>query len=377
MDRHPRPVMVAIGGDSGTGKTTLTRGLADLFGAENILTLCLDDYHTLDREARRRLGITALNPVANNIALMEDHVWALREGRGITKPVYDHTTGTLAAPEAVEPRPLVVVRGLFPLFTERLRAAFDVAVWLDPDEELKYHWKLQRDVAQRGHTVEGVIRQIVERQEDVRRYILPQRAHADMLIRFLPPPGYFPHSGRREAVSLNVQIRQAAHWFPSELRALALDGQGEWGGSFPPPVPVRGVGGADGGPPGYRRDHRPGPRRPDRREDRGVHRSSLRQASRCVRGRRVRGPAQRSSGPDTAPRGAPSGGGPRGRFPRGGHRAAGGGTSWSPRGVAWQLPRALCSRQMRLRGCGPSGLSEGIGPWRRPGASLPSVSWIG
>jgi phosphoribulokinase len=226
--------MVAIGGDSGTGKTTLTRGLADLFGAENILTLCLDDYHTLDREARRRLGITALNPVANNIALMEDHVWALREGRGITKPVYDHTTGTLAAPEAVEPRPLVVVRGLFPLFTERLRAAFDVAVWLDPDEELKYHWKLQRDVAQRGHTVEGVIRQIVERQEDVRRYILPQRAHADMLIRFLPPPGYFPHSGRREAVSLNVQIRQAAHWFPSELRALALDGQGN--GAAPSPL---------------------------------------------------------------------------------------------------------------------------------------------
>lgn len=237
MDRHPRPVMVAIGGDSGTGKTTLTRGLADLFGAENILTLCLDDYHTLDRETRRRLGVTALNPVANNIALMEDHVWALREGMGITKPVYDHTTGTLAAPEAVEPRPIVVVRGLFPLFTERLRAAFDVAVWLDPDEELKYHWKLRRDVARRGHTVEGVIRQIVERQEDVRRYILPQKAHADMLIRFLPPPGYFRRSGRGDAVPLDVQIRQAAHWFPGELQAVATEAHGD--GEVHPPSSLR------------------------------------------------------------------------------------------------------------------------------------------
>ncbi|HEX8968275.1 MAG TPA: zeta toxin family protein, partial [Chloroflexota bacterium] len=66
-----RPVMLAVGGDSGTGKTTLTRGLHDLFGADNILNICLDDYHTLDRLGRARAGLTALNPIVNNIALME------------------------------------------------------------------------------------------------------------------------------------------------------------------------------------------------------------------------------------------------------------------------------------------------------------------
>ncbi|HEV7666755.1 MAG TPA: hypothetical protein VGQ62_24690, partial [Chloroflexota bacterium] len=149
-----RPVMLAVGGDSGTGKTTLTRGIYDIFGEQNIRNICLDDYHTLDREGRKRARITALNPAMNNIGLMEQHVWALRDGETITKPVYDHASGRFGEPEVVVPRPIIIIRGLFPLFTERLRSAFDVKVWLQPDEELKYHWKVQRDVVQRGYLLE-------------------------------------------------------------------------------------------------------------------------------------------------------------------------------------------------------------------------------
>jgi phosphoribulokinase len=207
-----RPVMLAVGGDSGTGKTTLTRGIYDIFGADNILNICLDDYHTLDRAARRKAGITALNPAMNNVNLMEEQVWALRAGKTITKPVYDHSTGAFGAPEVVGPRPIVIIRGLFPLFTERLRQAFDVRVWLAPDEELKYHWKVQRDVAQRGYLLEEVIRQIVERQDDFRQHIEPQQVHADRIVRFLPPPGYLRarHDGHPDASHLNVQIIQRA-----------------------------------------------------------------------------------------------------------------------------------------------------------------------
>lgn len=191
VDRNGRPVLLAIGGDSGSGKTTIARGLYNLFGRENVVSICLDDYHKLDRRQRQQAGVTALNPAANDIELMEEQIWALREGRPVLKPVYDHSTGTFGQPELVEPRPWIVIRGLFPLFSERLRQAFDVRVWLDPEDELKYHWKVQRDVAQRGYTVEQVIRHIVERQDDLRRYILPQREHADIVVRFFTPPGYF------------------------------------------------------------------------------------------------------------------------------------------------------------------------------------------
>lgn len=202
-----RPVMVGLGGDSGTGKTTLARGIYDIFGAENILNVCLDDYHILDRARRAERGLTALDPRANDVALMEEHVWALRRGEVVRKPVYDHRTGTFGRPEEVEPCPIVVVRGLFPLFTDRLRSAFDVRIWLDPDDELKYHWKVKRDVAQRGYAIPQVIRQIVERQDDVRRYIHPQREHADLVVRFWPPPGHFADDPEARAASAHLNVR--------------------------------------------------------------------------------------------------------------------------------------------------------------------------
>lgn len=185
-----RPVMIAVGGDSGTGKTTTTRGIYDIFGESNILNICLDDYHTLDRDGRSREHITALNPICNNIPLMEEHVWQLRDRKPILKPVYNHSNGTFGEPELVEPRPIVIIRGLFPLLTERLRSAFDVRVWLDPQDELKYHWKLQRDVAQRGYVVEEVIASLIHRQDDLRQFIMPQVRHADIIVRFFTTPGY-------------------------------------------------------------------------------------------------------------------------------------------------------------------------------------------
>ena len=194
----PRPVMIAIGGDSGSGKATLARGIYDLFGEENILNICLDDYHTLDRDGRTREGITALNPIANNIRLVEEHIWNLRNGESIVKPVYDHVTGTFGEPEVVWPRPIIIIRGLFPLLTEQMRAAFDIKLWLDPQDELKYHWKLQRDVAQRGYIVEQVIAQIVHRQDDLRQVIMPQLRYADTVAHFFAPPQYLE---RRKAAA--------------------------------------------------------------------------------------------------------------------------------------------------------------------------------
>ncbi len=220
-----RPVMVAVGGDSGTGKTTLTGGIYDIFGAENILNICLDDYHTLDREGRNLESITALNPVCNNVPLMEEHVWRLREGKATTKPVYNHSNGKFGEPELVEPRSIIIVRGLFPLLTEKLRSAFDVRVWLDPQDELKYHWKLQRDVAQRGYIVEEVIAALIHRQDDLRQFIMPQMRHADIVVRFFTTPGYLARrrkggSDEHLPVSLIVRVQRSGIRFEDLFTGL-------------------------------------------------------------------------------------------------------------------------------------------------------------
>ena len=103
-----RPIFVGIGGDSGSGKSTLTAGFYRIFPASRITSLCLDDYHSLDRRERGLVGITALDPRASNFALMENQLLALKRGQSILKPVYDHRDGTFGghrSGSASVPRP--------------------------------------------------------------------------------------------------------------------------------------------------------------------------------------------------------------------------------------------------------------------------------
>ena len=97
------------------------------------------------------------------------------------KPVYDHRTGTLAAPEYVRPHPYVVVEGLLNFHSEELRGAHDIRVFLAPPEELRRRWKLTRDCTRRGYTTHEVFRELDARERDVEAYIQPQRRHADIV----------------------------------------------------------------------------------------------------------------------------------------------------------------------------------------------------
>jgi phosphoribulokinase len=201
--------MIAVGGDSGTGKTTLCRGLDKIFGAERIETICLDDYHGLDREQRKAVGLTALDPRANNFAAMEEDLWALRDGKTISKPIYDHQDGTIKGPQTVIPKEIVVAQGLFPLYTRALRGLFDVTVWLDPETELKVAWKIQRDMTQRGYSEEQVRAEIEKRQPDIRAHIAPQAGYADLTVRFSRPATW---STNPDDAHLTAQIRKSGRF---------------------------------------------------------------------------------------------------------------------------------------------------------------------
>ncbi len=190
-----RPVMLAIAGDSAAGKTTLTRGLVEAIGADRCTSLCVDDYHRFDREERKALPFTPLNPECNYVDIMEQHLQLLATGQPILKPVYDHATGQLARPEYIEPRQFVIVEGLLPLSTKLARACFDVSVFLDPPEEIRRTWKLDRDCNKRGYTREQVLGELARREPESAEFIRPQRRDADIVVRFSPiatrddPPG--------------------------------------------------------------------------------------------------------------------------------------------------------------------------------------------
>jgi phosphoribulokinase len=181
-----RPIVLGIVGDSAAGKTTITRGLTELLGANRVTHICADDYHKYDRTERAQLKITPLHPDCNYLDILELHLERAHYGQPMLKPVYDHRTGTLVRPEYLIPSEFVIVEGLLGFHTEVMRQFYDVKVFLDPPEDLRRLWKIRRDTAKRGYTAEQVMAEMEKREADSRDFIRPQREFADIVVRFHP-----------------------------------------------------------------------------------------------------------------------------------------------------------------------------------------------
>jgi phosphoribulokinase len=186
LTAYRRPVMIAVAGDSAAGKTTLTRGLADVLGADRVAVIGVDDYHRYDRQERKGLPFTALHPDCNYVDIMEQHLQLLATGQPILKPVYDHGSGLLTRPQLVEPREFVIVEGLLPLHTRLSRACFDVTIYLDPPEPIRHRWKIDRDTRKRGYTADQVREELARREPESAEFVRPQRRFADIVLRFSP-----------------------------------------------------------------------------------------------------------------------------------------------------------------------------------------------
>jgi phosphoribulokinase len=179
-------VILGVVGDSAAGKTTITRGLVRVLGEDNVAHICTDDYHCYDRKRRAELGITPLHPDCNHLDIMAQHLAHLRRGEPILKPVYRHHDGTFGPPLYVRPERFTVIEGLFGYYLPEMCDVYDVRVFLNPPEQLRRKWKVQRDCSRRGYTTDQVLAELDRREPDSEAFIRPQRRQADMLVSFLP-----------------------------------------------------------------------------------------------------------------------------------------------------------------------------------------------
>ena len=182
--RVDHPIILGIVGDSASGKTTLSAGVAQILGEAHCTVFCTDDYHRLSRRQRNEGGLSALDPRANYIDVLEQHLRLLRRGEPVLKPVYDHREGTFEEPVYVKPKEFVIAEGLLGYTTRAMRDCYDVKIYLDPEEELRIKWKLRRDTTKRGYTRKEVLDQLERRKVDSPNFIHPQRTFADIVIRF-------------------------------------------------------------------------------------------------------------------------------------------------------------------------------------------------
>lgn len=196
-----RPIILGIVGDSAAGKTTLTKGIAQILGEDQVTAICTDDYHRYDRIQRKEMGISALHPDCNYLDIIEQHLDLLREGKPILKPIYNHSSGLFDPPEYIQPKKFVIVEGLLGYSTAAARSCYDVMVYLAPPETLRATWKIKRDTRKRGYTEAQVLEQLQQRESDSEMFIRPQRQWADVVVSFYPPS-----SATGDDLLLNVRL---------------------------------------------------------------------------------------------------------------------------------------------------------------------------
>merc|ERR1712113_1069488 len=194
-----KPVVIGLAADSGCGKSTFMRRMTGIFGGESKLldigretntlvsdmttVICLDDYHKWDRTGRKSNpewpnGITALHADCQLWDKMAEDVTNLKNGVAVDKPIYNHVTGELDPDEHVEPTPIVIFEGLHPMYDDRVNEALDLTIYLDITDSVKFAWKAQRDMAERGASMEDVQAAIDARKPDFAAYVEPQKAKA-------------------------------------------------------------------------------------------------------------------------------------------------------------------------------------------------------
>jgi len=215
----PRPILLGICGDSGAGKTTLTRGLVRILGENQVTHIDGDHYHRHSRTRRAELGITPLHPDANHLDILEQHLVHLRAGEAILKPVYRHRDGTLGPAEYVSPAQFTIVEGMLGFHTPGMRETYDVRIFLDPPEDLRRRWKVQRDCSRRGYTTDEVLAELDRREADSETFIGPQRRYADIVISFMP-------GDRGDAEHLDVKLAMRPGLAHPDLPSPAADGSG-------------------------------------------------------------------------------------------------------------------------------------------------------
>jgi uridine kinase len=197
--------VIGIGGDSSSGKHTLAETITHLVGTFNSVRLHGDDYHRWPRGHEAWKSLTHLDPRSNYFREPLEHIQELRKGASITRTSYDHTEGKFLEPTTIHSNRYIIFEGLHPFVFQRLRDVFDIKILLSTNEELRRHWKIERDTRLRGHARQQVLSEINRRSEDAKKFIQPQENFADWVIEYSPiQPKKFDRLKVAHRISSNV-----------------------------------------------------------------------------------------------------------------------------------------------------------------------------
>ncbi len=176
---NPGTLLVGVAGGTASGKTTITRRLAERW--PELLLIAHDRYyHTVADPSRHNYD----HPDALDSALLCQHLDRLMAGQPAQLPVYDYASHTRQAhTEQVEPAAVVLVEGILVLADPQLARRFHLRVFVHADDDLRLLRRIRRDAVERARSVDSVLNQYEHTVRPMhQRFVGPSRALADLVL---------------------------------------------------------------------------------------------------------------------------------------------------------------------------------------------------
>jgi uridine kinase len=200
-----RAIVFGVAGGTASGKTTVARAILDAVGASQVAYLPHDAYYrdmsNLPLPERARLNYD--HPDSLETELLIEHVQRLLAGQAVYLPVYDFTEHLRTAQtRLVEPAPVILIDGIL-IFTNRaLRELMDIKVYVDTDADVRFIRRMQRDMQERGRSLDSIIEQYLETVRLMHQeFVEPSKRYADVIL---------PHGGLNKVAMDMVVARLLA-----------------------------------------------------------------------------------------------------------------------------------------------------------------------
>ncbi len=184
--KRPRPIIIGVTGGSGSGKTSVSRAIFDQLHGHSLMMLQEDSYYKSqdDIPFEERTKVNYDHPNAFDTDLLIEQLEDLLSWKTIEIPVYDYAAHTRSKEVVVqEPREVIIVEGILTLNDARLRDLMDIKIFVDTDDDIRIIRRIQRDIEERGRTLQSVIDQYLETVKPMyHQFIEPSKRYADIIV---------------------------------------------------------------------------------------------------------------------------------------------------------------------------------------------------